>query len=253
MITEHLLRLGSRRIAFVAMPHAAATVDAREAGYREALYAAGRTDRPRADRAASIRPTPPRCAPSSISPQPDAIVCANDRTAARLMPTLLRLGYRDSRPTSASSASTTSSIAGLLPVPLDHAAAADATDRRRGAWRDARTRRPQRLPAARRAAALRTRRQGILWVMRFKVQGSRCRVRVQGSTFVHGSKVQRAPTAEVNPEPDEPEPHEPLNPMNPEPAYSCRSAVAGLTRATRRAGSRLASRAMVTRMVAVAA
>src|SRR5688572_15023290 len=38
-ITEHLLRLGSRRIAFVAIPNAAATVEAREAGYREALYA----------------------------------------------------------------------------------------------------------------------------------------------------------------------------------------------------------------------
>src|SRR5438876_4903064 len=38
-ITEHLLRLGARRIAFVAIEHAAATVAAREAGYREALYA----------------------------------------------------------------------------------------------------------------------------------------------------------------------------------------------------------------------
>ena len=40
-ITEHLLRLGSKRIAFVAVEHAAATVAAREAGYREALYAWG--------------------------------------------------------------------------------------------------------------------------------------------------------------------------------------------------------------------
>jgi DNA-binding LacI/PurR family transcriptional regulator len=39
VITEHLLRLGCRRIAFVGLPKAAATVDAREAGYREALYA----------------------------------------------------------------------------------------------------------------------------------------------------------------------------------------------------------------------
>src|SRR5437879_3151863 len=38
-ITEHLLRLGSRRIAFVAVEHAAATVKAREAVYREALHA----------------------------------------------------------------------------------------------------------------------------------------------------------------------------------------------------------------------
>ena len=46
VITEHLLRLGSPRIAFVALPHAAATVDAREAGYREALYAWNVADRP---------------------------------------------------------------------------------------------------------------------------------------------------------------------------------------------------------------
>ena len=41
VITEHLLQRGARRLAFVAPPNAAATVDAREAGYREALYAAG--------------------------------------------------------------------------------------------------------------------------------------------------------------------------------------------------------------------
>ncbi|MGH9309751.1 MAG: GntR family transcriptional regulator, partial [Vicinamibacterales bacterium] len=41
MITEHLLRLGARRIAFVGVPNAAATVDAREAGYREALFSGG--------------------------------------------------------------------------------------------------------------------------------------------------------------------------------------------------------------------
>jgi DNA-binding LacI/PurR family transcriptional regulator len=37
-ITAHLLRLGSQRVAFVAVQNAAATVEAREAGYREALY-----------------------------------------------------------------------------------------------------------------------------------------------------------------------------------------------------------------------
>ena len=41
IVTSHVLRLGSRRVAFVAQPDAAATVDAREAGYREALFAAG--------------------------------------------------------------------------------------------------------------------------------------------------------------------------------------------------------------------
>src|SRR5262249_52441452 len=38
LVTAHLLRLGARRIGFVGLPDAAATVDAREAGCREALY-----------------------------------------------------------------------------------------------------------------------------------------------------------------------------------------------------------------------
>jgi GntR family transcriptional regulator, arabinose operon transcriptional repressor len=85
-------RLGSRRIAFVAVPQAAATVDAREAGYREALYSGmipidreliGRIDPADASAVRSFME----------GARPDAVVCANDRTAARLMPTLLRLGY----------------------------------------------------------------------------------------------------------------------------------------------------------------
>jgi DNA-binding LacI/PurR family transcriptional regulator len=116
LVTEHLLRLGSRRIAFVAMPQAAATVDAREAGYREALYA-------------GCGPIEPglvsRMDPADISAvhafmsssDADAIVCANDRTAARLMPTLLRLGYaipRDVRMAGIDDVE----YAALLPVPL---------------------------------------------------------------------------------------------------------------------------------------
>jgi DNA-binding LacI/PurR family transcriptional regulator len=49
--------------------------------------------------------------------QPDAIVCANDRTAARLMQTLLRLGYgipNDVRLVGIDDVE----YAGLLPVPL---------------------------------------------------------------------------------------------------------------------------------------
>ena len=92
VVTEHLLRLGCRRIAFVGLPHAAATVDAREAGYREALYT---WDLP-ADRALVRRVDP---ADKTLvralmnESRPDAIVCANDRTAGRLMHTLLQLDY----------------------------------------------------------------------------------------------------------------------------------------------------------------
>lgn len=92
VITEHLLRLGSRRIAFVAMPYAAATVDAREAGYREALYT---WDAP-IERALVHRldPSDPAAVRAVMDARhPEAIVCANDRTASRLIPTLLRLGH----------------------------------------------------------------------------------------------------------------------------------------------------------------
>jgi DNA-binding LacI/PurR family transcriptional regulator len=92
LVTEHLLRAGCERISFIALPHAAATVDAREAGYREALYTWGAPVDPRfvhrldpddADAVRSVMETD----------RPDGIVCANDRTAARLMHTLLALAY----------------------------------------------------------------------------------------------------------------------------------------------------------------
>jgi GntR family transcriptional regulator, arabinose operon transcriptional repressor len=92
VITEHLLRLGAQRIAFLAMPHAAATVDAREAGYREALYAWNLP----IERALIRRLDPAPDAIDALMKQhrPDAFVCANDHTAAQLMPALLRLGHR---------------------------------------------------------------------------------------------------------------------------------------------------------------
>jgi len=92
VMTEHLLRQGSRRVAFVGVPNAAATVDARAAGYREALFAWGapfegavvhRLDPADAERVRALMD----------STRPDAIVCANDRMAARLMHTLLDLGH----------------------------------------------------------------------------------------------------------------------------------------------------------------
>ena len=115
-ITEHLLRLGSRRVAFVGLPNAAATVDAREAGYRDALFA---FDRP------IERSLIERWDPADVETvrqwmtanTPDAIVCANDRTAGRLMQTLLRLGYaipKDVRMVGIDDVE----FAALLPVPL---------------------------------------------------------------------------------------------------------------------------------------
>jgi GntR family transcriptional regulator, arabinose operon transcriptional repressor len=92
-ISRHLLQLGSRRIAFVAKPLSAPTVDARIAGYREALHCAGvaahdsfvRFGDP--EDMSFIRALLDDC-------DPDAIVCANDLTAARVMHMLLEIGVR---------------------------------------------------------------------------------------------------------------------------------------------------------------
>jgi DNA-binding LacI/PurR family transcriptional regulator len=116
VVTEHLLRLGARRIAFVALAHAAATVDAREAGYREALY----TWDALVDRAMVRRLDPEdtnAVRELMEATRPEAIVCANDRTAARLMHSLLRLDYaipRDVRLVAIDDLE----YARLLPVPL---------------------------------------------------------------------------------------------------------------------------------------
>lgn len=116
VITEHLLGLGARRLAFVGLRHAAATVDAREAGYREALFA---WDAP------VERPLMRRLDPVDLvevrafldEARPDAIVCANDGTAARLMQTVLMLGRKvpdDVRLVGIDDVD----YASLLPVPL---------------------------------------------------------------------------------------------------------------------------------------
>ena len=92
LVTEHVLRLGARRIAFVGVANAAATVDARASGYREALAAweVG-FDRELVRR---MDPTDTEAVRGLMdSAHPDAIVCANDWTAARVMHTLLALGH----------------------------------------------------------------------------------------------------------------------------------------------------------------
>lgn len=93
MAAEHLIGANARRIAFFARPESAPTVDARIAGYREALQAS------------SLRPLRDLVAIGDASDakfvkmflrksRPDAFICANDHTAGNLMHTLLSLGYR---------------------------------------------------------------------------------------------------------------------------------------------------------------
>lgn len=116
VMTEHLLQLGAERIVFVRQPNGATTVDAREAGFREAMHA---------HRAPNSHQHVARLDPDDRAVihalldthTPDAIVCANDRTASRLMQTLRRLHIdvpRDIRLVGIDDVE----FASLLPVPL---------------------------------------------------------------------------------------------------------------------------------------
>ena len=93
VLTEHLLNLGCQRVDFVVRTLSAGTVDARIAGYREALHEHGismrkarvhRTDGIDID---FVR----RIVKKGL---PDAFVCGNDYTAAQLMRDLVKQGVR---------------------------------------------------------------------------------------------------------------------------------------------------------------
>jgi GntR family transcriptional regulator of arabinose operon len=91
VLTEHLLLCGSRRVAFFARPLSAHTVDARIEGYRSALRAHLGSSAP--DLSQWIDPSDePAVREFMDRNQPDAIVCANDFTAAQLFATLNSLG-----------------------------------------------------------------------------------------------------------------------------------------------------------------
>lgn len=91
--TQHLIQVGAKRIAFIARPNSASTVDARIAGYREALLQQG--GKPRADLVNFGDVSDPSFIKSVMRRQkPDAFVCANDLTAGNLMHTLLALKLR---------------------------------------------------------------------------------------------------------------------------------------------------------------
>jgi GntR family transcriptional regulator of arabinose operon len=91
LITQHLLLHGVKRAAFIAKPLSASTVLARIAGYREALFAYGISlqqnlvCRGDPDSPDFIRRVLRDC-------RPDAMVCANDFTAARMMAGLMDHG-----------------------------------------------------------------------------------------------------------------------------------------------------------------
>ena len=93
LATEHLIKAGAKRIVFFARPNSAPTVDARIAGYREALRLQG--TKPSLDLVRIGDSSDEKFVKSILKKdRPDAFVCANDHTAGNLMHTLLSLGKR---------------------------------------------------------------------------------------------------------------------------------------------------------------
>lgn len=91
--TMHLVKAGARRIAFLGKKLSASTVEARIAGYREALIAMGLLGQ--GDLVTRGAPSDVELIRKVLEEQrPEAFVCANDHTAATLMQSLSRLGKR---------------------------------------------------------------------------------------------------------------------------------------------------------------
>ncbi|HTR25822.1 MAG TPA: GntR family transcriptional regulator [Terriglobales bacterium] len=116
LATEYLIKMGAKRIAFFARPNSAPTVDARLAGYREALLSQGSGSL--RDLAYIGDASDPKFIRSLLKKaRPDAFVCANDLTAGNLMHTLLSLGQRIPEDISIVGIDDVK-YARLLPVPL---------------------------------------------------------------------------------------------------------------------------------------
>ena len=92
VLTRHLLQTGAKRIVFAARTNSAGTVLARFSGYRDAMATLGSA-------AADSFFLTDFSNPDEIRhmlecERPDALVCANDLTAARIMQVLVSLGVR---------------------------------------------------------------------------------------------------------------------------------------------------------------
>ena len=116
IMTDHLMKQGAKRVGFLAVEGSAETVDDRIAGYREALYAHGIPLAP----GMIMRGDPSDAgfiAGALAAEGIDAFLCANDRTAAELMQTLLGLGLKIPQQIRIAGIDDVR-YAGLLPVPL---------------------------------------------------------------------------------------------------------------------------------------
>jgi LacI family transcriptional regulator len=92
-LADHLVKLGCTRIHFVAMRHSASTVDLRIAGWREAMARANLLNA--CSESVHIGdPADDGFVRKLIAAKPEAVICANDATAATMMQNLIRLGKR---------------------------------------------------------------------------------------------------------------------------------------------------------------
>jgi GntR family transcriptional regulator, arabinose operon transcriptional repressor len=90
VITEHVISAGATRPVFLSRPGSAPTVDARIAGFREAVMDSALTFKPELVR--RINPWDVTMIQKMVKEcRPDAIVCANDFTAAQIMKALNEL------------------------------------------------------------------------------------------------------------------------------------------------------------------
>lgn len=90
VITEHLIAAGAKRPVFVCRPGSAPTVDARIAGFREAILDRGLEFKPNMVR--RIDPWDASVVQQTVKEtRTDAILCANDFTAAHVMKALHEL------------------------------------------------------------------------------------------------------------------------------------------------------------------
>jgi DNA-binding LacI/PurR family transcriptional regulator len=93
VIADHLIRQGAKRLGFLAREGSVETVDDRIVGYREALYSHSKEF----DRDLLLRMDPTdsdSLGKAIVARRIDGLLCANDRTAAEAMRTLLSLGLR---------------------------------------------------------------------------------------------------------------------------------------------------------------
>ena len=113
LATEHLIRLGCRRIGFVtSATRRLSSVEERIAGYREALYL-----HQLPVEAALLQRLPAEGEPFMEGARPEALVCVNDVTAGRLMRRLLADGMRIPKDVRIVGMDDVT-YANLLPVPL---------------------------------------------------------------------------------------------------------------------------------------